>query len=410
MTVAEFQELAVEENGLFVLTETSVGDDGVENEEVRHFQDPKGQTAAEPSGHRRAVAHSSPKRPAELCYQDNVIVDLGGFIVARGVTHASQGEWKAIPQLLEQLPVHPVSLTMDTGYSAGELRQLLEDRGIKAYIPLRPIQKDSVVGPGGFIYHGDWLVCPQGKELHRHGFNQKEQRYMYTARREDCQACPIRNECLPPRQKRRYVSLTRYYPMTLLARERNQTSEYRRERVRRQTIGEGTFAGWDGPGHGCGGCGKSIAKGTWRPSPTTSSRWCGNWDAVSGHLVHWRPPMPLPPAQNRSWDANWRMQSRHFTVWSASVAGFSAPSSPYDRTFASPPTFSTSPLIVVNQRLSHVGQQLGRGFVKAHYRTVGVVGFGVEVQHVLHGRHKLTAYCGDAPLLLAPRLEDVFSA
>ena len=38
MTVAEFQELAVEENGLFVLTETSVGDDGVENEEVRHLE------------------------------------------------------------------------------------------------------------------------------------------------------------------------------------------------------------------------------------------------------------------------------------------------------------------------------------------------------------------------------------
>ena len=38
--------------------------------------------------------------------------------------------------------------------------------------------------------------------------------------------------------------------MTLLARERNQTSEYRRERVRRQTIAEGAFAsldrlGWD---------------------------------------------------------------------------------------------------------------------------------------------------------------------
>ena len=134
---------------------------------------------------------------------------------------------------------------MDTGYSAGELRQLLEDRGIKAYIPLRPIQQDSVVGPGGFIYHGDWLVCPQGKELHRRGFNQKEQRYMYTARQEDCQACPIRDDCLPTRQKRRYVSLTRYYPMTLLARERNQTGEYRRERVRRQTIAEGTFASLD---------------------------------------------------------------------------------------------------------------------------------------------------------------------
>ena len=191
---------------------------------------------------------------AESCYQDNVIVDLGGFILACGVTHASQGEWKAVPQLLEHLAIHPVSLAMDTGYSTGELRQLLEDRGIKAYIPLqpvqplRPVQEDTLVGSGGFIYQGrpPDLSEGQGAASTRvqpgRGFNQKEQRYTYTAWREDSQACPIKNDCLPPRQKRRYVSLTRYYPMTLLARERNQSCEYRRERVRRQTIAEGIFA------------------------------------------------------------------------------------------------------------------------------------------------------------------------
>ena len=250
MTVAEFEELAVEENGLFVLTETGTSEFGVDSEEVRYFQDPKGKLPLNPVDTDARWRTGSSKRPAELCYQDNVIVDLGGFIVARGVAHASQGEWKAVPGLLEQLPIHPESLTMDTGYSTGELRQILEDRGTKAYIPLRPVQEDTLVGPGGFVYQGDHLVCPQGKTLHQRGFNKKEQRYMYTARREDCQTCPIKNECLPPRQKRRYVSLTRYYPMTLLARERNQTSEYRRERLRRQTIAEGAFAsldrlGWD---------------------------------------------------------------------------------------------------------------------------------------------------------------------
>lgn len=125
------------------------------------------------------------------------------------------------------------------------MRQILEDRGIRAYIPLRPVQEDTLVGPGGFVYQGDRLVCSKGKTLHQSGFNKKEQRYMYTARRGDCQACPIKSECLPPRHKRRFVSLTRYYPMTLLARERNQTSAYRGERVRRQTIAEGAFASLD---------------------------------------------------------------------------------------------------------------------------------------------------------------------
>ena len=173
ITVTEFEELTVEENGLFVLTETGASQSRVDSEEVRYFQDSKGRLPLNPVDTDARWRTSSSKRPAELCYQDNVIVDLGGFIVARGVTHASQGEWKAVPRLLEQVPIHPVSLTMDTGYSTGELRQILEDRGTKAYIPLRPVQEDTLVGPGRFMYQGDRLICPRGKTLHRRGFNKK---------------------------------------------------------------------------------------------------------------------------------------------------------------------------------------------------------------------------------------------
>ena len=60
------------------------------------------------------------------------------------------------------------------------------------------------------------------------------------------------------------------------------------------------------------------------------------------------------------------------------------------------------------QRLPDLGQQLGRGLVKAHHRPIGVVGFGIQVQHILHGRHEFAAYFRDAPLLLPPRLEGVF--
>ena len=42
----------------------------------------------------------------------------GGFILSRGVTHASEGEWKALPHLLEQLPLQPASLAADTAYNA----------------------------------------------------------------------------------------------------------------------------------------------------------------------------------------------------------------------------------------------------------------------------------------------------
>ena len=100
-------------------------------------------------------------------YQDNAIVDRGGFILSRGVTHVSEGEWKALPHLLEQLPLPPISLAADTAYNAGRLRQILEERGITAYIPIHPRQESNMVARGGFEYRGDHLVCPQGKMMKR---------------------------------------------------------------------------------------------------------------------------------------------------------------------------------------------------------------------------------------------------
>ena len=65
------------------------------------------------------------------------------------------------------------------------------------------------------------------------------------ASQKDCQACPIKEQCLPPRQKRRYLGLTIYYPLHLEAQELNNTPTYRREMARRRTTVEGVFASLD---------------------------------------------------------------------------------------------------------------------------------------------------------------------
>ena len=57
----------------------------------------------------------------KLHYQENVIAESGGFIVARQVTHASEGEWKAVGGMLEQLPVTPETFTADTAYTASTI-------------------------------------------------------------------------------------------------------------------------------------------------------------------------------------------------------------------------------------------------------------------------------------------------
>ena len=245
LSVEEFKEQAIEENGLFVLASSTVDDEGVEHQEVSHFQDAKGQLPLSPVDTDARWRTTRSGKPSGLNYQENVIVDLGGFIVARGVTHASEGEWKALPELLEKLPLSPVSLAADTAYSVGQLRELLEGKDITAYIPIHPNQENSMVSKGDFIYRGDHLICPQGKVLRRSALQRRDRAYQYVAHQKDCQSCPVKARCLPPNQKRRYVALSMYHPLLLQAQELKKTAAYRRERKRRLAIAEGTFASLD---------------------------------------------------------------------------------------------------------------------------------------------------------------------
>ena len=49
------------------------------------------------------------------------------------------------------------------------------------------------------------------------------------------------------------------------------------------------------------------------------------------------------------------------------------------------------------ERRPGLGQQLGGCLVKADHRTLGIIGFGVQVQDILHVSHKFRAYLGNAP-------------
>ena len=89
-----------------------------------------------------------------------------------------------------------------------------------------------MVARGGFEYRGDHVVCSQGKILKWAAYHRRNASYQYVARQKDRQACPIKEQCLPPHQKRRYLGLTIYYPLHLQAQERNRTPAYRREMAR----------------------------------------------------------------------------------------------------------------------------------------------------------------------------------
>ena len=146
--------------------------------------------------------------------------------MARTIAYSSEGEWKALPPMLEEVPIEPVSLAADNGSSASQLRQSLEELGITAYIPLHPNQSSSKAARGEFVYRGDHLLCSQGKILRPGTSRSRSQSYKHPALQKDSQACPVKAECLPPRvssrrecplpkEKRRYVMLSMYYPMFL---------------------------------------------------------------------------------------------------------------------------------------------------------------------------------------------------
>ena len=245
LSVSEFQEQAVEENGLFALAEAGVDEKGTGETGVRFFQDPKGVLPLSTVDTDARWRTTTPDRPAYLSYQENIVVDRGGFIISRAIAHSSEAEWKALLPMLEEVPIQPLSLAADTGYSAGQLRRGLEQQGIKAYIPLHPNQNSGKVARGEFVYHGDHLTCSQGKVLRLGPFRSRFKSYKYQALQADCQGCPVKVQCLPPKEKRRQVVLSIYYPEFLRAGERNGSEDYRREMNRRKTVAEGTFASLD---------------------------------------------------------------------------------------------------------------------------------------------------------------------
>jgi len=125
------------------------------------------------------------------------------------------------------------------------LRRQLNQLGIVDWFPVRPSGETSVAISQGFEYHGDHLICPEGKRLVQGTFYPEHNVYQYAPKQNDCQACLRKSSCLTPGVKKRYLQLGAYYPEFLLSRERNKTEEYRREMKRRKTIIEGIFASLD---------------------------------------------------------------------------------------------------------------------------------------------------------------------
>ncbi len=92
-----------------MLREEQIGVDGVEKESVSYYQDPKGRLPLSPVDTDAGWRTARNDRGSHLHYQENIIVERGGFILSRQATHASEGEWKAVSGMLPHLPLKPES-------------------------------------------------------------------------------------------------------------------------------------------------------------------------------------------------------------------------------------------------------------------------------------------------------------
>ena len=242
MTVEEFQEKAVEENGLFVVKEVKRDEDGSVKEETKYYQDAKGRIPLNPVDLDARWRTHSHGKPTKLCYVESAIADENGFIVARSASRGTEGEWQMIPKLLRELPIAPLSLTADSTYSMGELRKHLQDQNITAYIPFSPHQKKGIDFRRDFEYHEEYLICPEGKKLKRGRFQDRYRIFKYGASQKDCQVCPRKKNCLYTNEKRKQIKVSVYYPEIQRAVELNETQDYAEQIRKRKTIIEGVFA------------------------------------------------------------------------------------------------------------------------------------------------------------------------
>ena len=110
-------------------------------------------------------------------------------------------------------------VTGDAGYAHAANYAALEERLTEAVIPPQEeSRKCKHIPLRRFKYDGkhDVMKCPVGRKLCRGGYDERGRRYR--ARRKDCQACPLRQRCLPDTAKARQVLIVDGYEALLRAR------------------------------------------------------------------------------------------------------------------------------------------------------------------------------------------------
>lgn len=191
-----------------------------------------------------------PGKARKLNYLSQLAVDPATYIITHiGADFADKHDSRCLPKIVEELQPRLkkmgllwTTLLADTGYSSGPNYQMLEAKGIEAFIPPHGTYKG---GPEGFVYHkeGDYWLCRNNKKVTFRKVKTDKigaKKRQYLTRRSDCKGCAFKTECLGKGYEKR-IDITWYKDYYERAITKQKTTRGRRMKGLRQSVVEPVF-------------------------------------------------------------------------------------------------------------------------------------------------------------------------
>ena len=133
--------------------------------------------------------------------------------------------------------MRPSKVTADKSYSNGVTYEALEKLNVEAVIPTKVVPASKTIPLCHFKYDAkhDHVKCPAGKILHRNTIKTSKG-WRYTAKATDCQACRLKDRCVPASKRSRNVRIVDGYTSLLRARRKEirepatRSEEYKRHK------------------------------------------------------------------------------------------------------------------------------------------------------------------------------------
>lgn len=201
------------------LNENSLDDNG--NENISRTGRPKKRSTTDPDATMTTSSHSFRMEPNFK--QHTAVDDRCGVVLDVKTTTGEISEGKELIEQIDRIEQTTgkkiETVTADMGYAHTENYSQLEERNIKAIIPVQKSHgKPKNIPIQRFKYDGKNQIvrCPRGKILKRSCRTEKG--WVYRSTVKDCDKCPLRSRCISSTAKVRIVLITNGYESLLRAR------------------------------------------------------------------------------------------------------------------------------------------------------------------------------------------------